>query len=113
MKIDGIKRGINRASSAKKASRARGSSSGGKISGVEKFAAEDSVEVSNHAATLDLIRDLVDSTPDMRMDQVERIVGEIRGGKYKINFEKVAEGFIKEAVMNEMIRKESRTKGKD
>jgi len=115
MKIDGIKRGITKSTVTKGSAKSRGSAkaSATKGDGLAKFADNDSVEVSNHAATLDLIRELVDASPDVRVESVEKIVSQIRGGKYKINFEKVAEGFIKEAVMNEMVRRDLRKKGKD
>lgn len=115
MKIDGIKRGISKPAASKSAGRARGAAkaSSSKGDGISKFGDNDSVEVSNHAATLDLIRELVDASPDVRVETVEGIVQQIRGGKYKINFEKVAEGFIKEAVMNEMVRRDMKKKGKD
>lgn len=65
----------------------------------------DEVEVTDHRETLDMIRDLVGDTPDIRVDVVERIMGELKRGKYKINFEKVAEGFIKDAILNEIAQK--------
>lgn len=105
MKIDGIKGGIRSADKSKKASKgaaSAGSKSGSSISG---FGETAEVEVSDHASTLNLIKELVDASPDVRVDQVERIVGEIKGKKYKMNFEKVAEGFIKEAIITEMAKR--------
>ncbi len=65
----------------------------------------DEVEVSDSAATIELIKDLVGSTPDIRLDQVERISKKLRDGSYKINYEKVAEAFIREVILTEISRK--------
>jgi anti-sigma28 factor (negative regulator of flagellin synthesis) len=48
---------------------------------------------------------MVSETPDIRVEEVDRIVRELKSKKYKIDFEKVAEGFIKEAILNEISRR--------
>jgi len=107
MKISGFKSksiaGAKRSRSSSKASEAKIESMGETSRGTPS--AIDSVEVGDHLATIDLIKNLVAGTPDLRMDQVERIVHELKSGKYKINFEKVAEGFIKETIITEIARK--------
>lgn len=65
----------------------------------------DAVEVSDHASTLKMIRGLVQNSPDIRAEEVDRIVSQLKEGRYKINFEKVAESFIKEALLNEIEKK--------
>ena len=104
MKIDGINKPI-RSQRTKKSEKARAA---GSAKSMSPMGETDTVEVADHSQTLDLIRSLVSEAPDVRVDEVDRIVRQLKGGKYKINFEKVAEGFIKEAVLTEMARK-SRT----
>lgn len=65
----------------------------------------DSLEVSDHHATLEVIRELVSETPDIRVDEVERVIDQLKRGKYKFNFEKIAEGFIKEAILSEISKR--------
>lgn len=67
--------------------------------------AQDRIEVSDHVETLDVIRQMVSDTPDIRLEEVDRIVQQLKRGKYKVDFEKVAEGFIKEAILSEMTKK--------
>lgn len=104
MKIDGLSK-PTRAQRTKKSEKTK---SAGASKSMSSLGEADTVEVADHSQTLDLIRSLVSETPDVRVDEVDRIVRQLKGGKYKINFEKVAEGFIKEAVLTEMARK-SRT----
>lgn len=109
MKIDGVKgRPAAKVGSSKKSSGSKRSSSASSGS-IKSFGEKDDVEVSDHSATLDLIRDIVNETPEMRLEEVDRIMNQLKSKKYKINFEKVAEGFLKEAIMNEISR---RPKGK-
>lgn len=104
MKIDGFGSGkIERTKKQSKASKSKTVSSAPNSS--SEASVTDKIEVSDHLETLDVIRSLVADLPDMRMDEVDRIVSQLREGKYKINFEKVAEGFIKEAILNEMAKK--------
>lgn len=108
MKIDGFNSKVGASKKAGKASKAKGSAKsakGSKSSGDGKVKAFDSVRVEDHTETLELIRNLVSDAPDVRVDEVDRIVGKIRNGQYKINFESVAEGFIREAVENELARR--------
>lgn len=115
MKIDGFGPG-GRVGGPKKSDKAKGAKkssgksnvakSGGKPSG-DKIEAADEVQVSSHSETLDMIRDMVGETPDVRVEEVERIVNEMKSGKFKVNFEKVAEGFIREAIVNEMSKRQT------
>lgn len=114
MKIDsGSKSSVSKAKSSKgtqKASGAKGAkgakgAQGGAQGGRTKSVEGVSVEVSDHSETLGMIREIVAETPDVRVGEVERIVDEIKNGKYKLNFEKIAEGFIREAIENEMARR--------
>jgi flagellar biosynthesis anti-sigma factor FlgM len=108
MKVGGIKGG------ASGASKAKGPAKSGTGSKVEKRApvlgalgapVADKVEVVDHAATIEMIKDLVADSPDVRVDEVERVIGQLKSGKYKIDFAKVAEGFIKEVILTEIARK--------
>jgi flagellar biosynthesis anti-sigma factor FlgM len=65
----------------------------------------DAVEVSDNVTTIEIIRELVNATPDIRADQVERISKKFKEGKYKIDYEKVAEAFIKDVIANEIAKK--------
>lgn len=104
MKIDGIKGRPLRPVTTRKVAK----STTGSTKTISSMRSEDSVDVSDHAQTLDMIRDLVDSTPDVRVDEVDRIVRELKGKKYKIDFEKVADGFIREAILNELAKRQGR-----
>lgn|GEM_PF-4291612 len=110
MKISGFgSKKVSKSSKSKKSSRGKkaGGSSVATTGASSSGSAEggDNVEVVDHAETLELIRGFVGGTPDIRVDEVDRIVSQLKGGKYKINFEKVAESFIKEAILNEISKK--------
>ena len=49
-----------------------------------------------------MIRGLVAQTPEIRVEEVDRLMSEIKNGRYKIDFEKVAESFLKEALIHEI-----------
>lgn len=114
MKIDGFgSKKVSRSKASKKSSSAGGAKGKGAVArNASKGGAgsSDKIEVSDHIETLDMIRGMVEDTPDIRAGEVDRIVGELKSGKFKINFEKVAEGFIKEAIMNEMAKKNAKKK---
>ncbi len=102
MKIDGVRgRSTSRVDSSKKKDRAKASAS--KSSVLQRMG--DEIEVTDHSSTMELIRSMVSETPDIRVEEVDRIVKELKSKKYKIDFEKVAEGFIKEAILNEISRR--------
>jgi flagellar biosynthesis anti-sigma factor FlgM len=65
----------------------------------------DTVEISSHAQAIEAIRELVAATPDIRSEQVARISDLLRQGKYKIDYQKVAESFIKHVIAEELARK--------
>ncbi|TVQ76248.1 MAG: flagellar biosynthesis anti-sigma factor FlgM [Bradymonadales bacterium] len=63
----------------------------------------DTVELNHHRDTLNLIRDLVRASPDMREDEIDRVVRKIKESNgYQVNLDQVAEGFIREAILNEL-----------
>lgn len=108
MKVGGVKGGASGASKSKGASK---SASGPKVEkqapvlGAHGTAPADMVEVADHASTIEVIKNLVADASDVRVDEVERIIGKLKSGKYKIDFAKVAEGFIKEVILSEIARK--------
>lgn len=108
MKVGGVKGGVGGASKSKGASK---SGAGAKVEARSPIvsalgtAPADRVEVSDHASTIEVIKGLVAESPDVRVDEVERIISKLKGGKYKIDFAKVAEGFIKEVILSEIARK--------
>lgn len=66
----------------------------------------DQVDLQTHQQTLDFIKQLVDNEPDMRLEEVDRVVEKMKDPEgYRINLEQVAEGFLKEAILNELSRK--------
>lgn len=114
MKVGGVGGGGKPIS---KAGKLKASESHKKVEATEKegsleslgAGAGDHVEVSDHAQTLDVIREMVSGSETVRTSEVERIVNDLKSGKFKINFEKVAEGFIREAILDEMSK---RSRGK-
>lgn len=110
MKVSGTKSsGVSRSGSkgAARTSRPQGKtgdkveSAGGLVGGMSG----DAVEVSDHITTIEIIREIVSSTPDIRADQVEKISKKLKNGSYKIDYEKVAEAFIKDVISNEIAKK--------
>jgi len=106
MKIDGGG-GNNRitGANAKKTAAKAGSKSAGILSQPE---AGDKIEVSEQTESLDIIRKMVADVPDVRMDEVERVMKKLKDGKYQVDYEKVADGFIKEALMTELSKRLSK-----
>ncbi len=106
MKIDGLKPKISKTEKAKPGKKAATSKSSSKATASRVSSSfQDSVEVSDHHETLAMIRSMVAQSDDVRVDEVERIVTQLKNGKYRINFERVAEGFIKDAILNELSKK--------
>lgn len=102
MRIDGVRgRAASRVDSSKKKDRAKGSARSSSV--LQRMG--DEISISDHSSTMDLIRSMVSETPDIRVEEVDRIVKQLKSKKYKIDFEKVAEGFIKEAILNEISRR--------
>jgi flagellar biosynthesis anti-sigma factor FlgM len=76
-------------------------------SGVASASSSDSdrIELSDQNESLSLIRQMVADVPDIRLEEVERVMKKLKDGKYSIDYEKVADSFIKEALMTEVARK--------
>ena len=103
MKIHGNGGGkIQGADRSKKAKPAASSNSG-----VASASSSDSdrIELSDQNESLSVIRQMVADVPDIRMEEVERVMKKLKDGKYTIDYEKVADSFIKEALMTEVARK--------
>ncbi len=58
----------------------------------------DRVDVSGKAKRLASLRKLVEASPDVREEKVERIKRDIDDGKYNMKSAKIAEGIIKKAI---------------
>ncbi len=71
----------------------------------------DRVEIDAHSSALDVIRQMVSDVPDIRMDEVERVMKKLKDGKYPFDYEKVADGFIREALMSELSKRMSTKRG--
>lgn len=65
----------------------------------------DAVQLSDAQTTIETIRELVSREGDIRPSEVERISKKLKSGNYKIDYEKVAEGFIRDVIINEISRK--------
>jgi flagellar biosynthesis anti-sigma factor FlgM len=102
MKING-----NGGAKIQGADRSKKTKTSGSNSGVASKSAEasDRIELSEHSESLSVIRQMVADVPDIRMDEVERVMKKLKDGKYTIDYEKVADGFIKEALLSEVARK--------
>ena len=66
----------------------------------------DSVEVADHTTAIQVIKELVSSSPDVRSNEVERVSKLLKSGQFKIDYEKIAEAFIREVIVNEISRKQ-------
>ncbi|RJQ59358.1 MAG: flagellar biosynthesis anti-sigma factor FlgM [Desulfobacteraceae bacterium] len=55
---------------------------------------KDTVSLSRASMDIQLAKDAVESTPDIRADKVNPIKQKIAEGAYEINAEKIAEGII-------------------
>ncbi len=58
----------------------------------------DRVNVSGKAKKLANLRKLVEASPDVREEKIERIKNAIDEGKYNMKSAKIAEGIIKNAI---------------
>ncbi|WP_222220032.1 flagellar biosynthesis anti-sigma factor FlgM [Marinobacterium arenosum] len=57
-------------------------------------APQDTVKLSGAAQTLQGVEQKLANTPDVDQKKVDRLKAEIESGQYKVNAEKVAEGFM-------------------
>ena len=46
--------------------------------------------------------DIAMNTPDIRMDRVEELKARLKNGEYKIDSEKIAEGIVREALIDDL-----------
>jgi negative regulator of flagellin synthesis FlgM len=60
------------------------------------------VQISQKAKDLSLIKKTLDETPDIREDKIAHFKELIASGKYKPDAGKIADGILKEAVMDEL-----------
>ena len=91
--------GLDRSKKAKSSS----SSNSGVAS--SKPSESDRIELSDQNESLSVIRQMVADVPDIRMEEVERVMKKLKDGKYPVDYEKVADSFIKEALITEVARK--------
>lgn len=118
MKIDGFGKSSSSSKTSKSDKSSKAKKAGGKgrvaakspSSSNDKLEAADRMEVSGSVETLDQIRQMVAETPDIRVGEIDRIVSELKSGQYKVDFNKVAEGFIKETLLNEVAKRKSQSK---
>lgn len=111
MKVSGPKSGgATRTSGSKSAGKGSKKSDAkvGSLAPLTSAMTADALEVSDHVSTLEAIKTIVNETPDIRVDEVERVAQKLKSG-YKIDFEKLAEAFIKEVIMNELARKSGKS----
>jgi negative regulator of flagellin synthesis FlgM len=60
------------------------------------------VQISQRARELNLARQVVDSTPDVREDKVAKFKAMIERGEYKPDAGKIADGILAEAIRDEL-----------
>ena len=60
------------------------------------------VQISPRARELNLARQVVDSTPDIREDKVAKFKSMIERGEYKPDAGKIADGILAEAIRDEL-----------
>lgn len=60
------------------------------------------VQISPRARELNLARQVVDSTPDVREDKVAKFKSMIERGEYKPDAGKIADGILSEAIRDEL-----------
>lgn len=60
------------------------------------------VQISPRARELNLARQVVDSTPDVREDKVAKFKSMIERGEYKPDASKIADGILAEAIRDEL-----------
>jgi len=112
MKIDGYGSGgkiTGPTKTDKKADAKKLQQKQGGIAGIEASSemTGDTVELNSYQGTLNLVRELVDQSPDIRVEEVDRIVQKMKNDDYRVNLEKVAESFIREAILNELSKRKA------
>ena len=64
------------------------------------------VQLSNKALEVSTAKqkalDIAMNTPDVRMDRVEELKAKLKNGEYKVDPELIAEGIVKEALMDDL-----------
>lgn len=60
------------------------------------------VQISPRARELNLARQIVDTTPDVREDKVAKFKAMIERGEYKPDASKIADGILSEAIRDEL-----------
>ncbi len=107
MKVSGPKSGggASRTGASKGASAAPKKPNEAKVEATVGAFGQDAVEIGGDKATIDLIQNLVSREGDIRPDEVARVAKKLKNGQFKIDFEKVAEGFIRDVIMNHISKK--------
>lgn len=60
------------------------------------------VQISPRARELNMARQIVDATPDVREDKIAKFKGMIERGEYKPDASKIADGILAEAIRDEL-----------
>jgi negative regulator of flagellin synthesis FlgM len=60
--------------------------------------AQDSVEFSSELQSINILKNKMETTPDVRTEKVESIKAKLESGEYSVNTEEVAQKIIDEMV---------------
>ena len=70
---------------------------------IEKGIAESERPAGNHTSlTMNRIREVIKSTPDVRSERVEALKERIRSGSYKVNADRLAENILTESIREDL-----------
>ena len=69
----------------------------------QKSMAESERPAGNHTSlTMNRIREVIKSTPDVRSERVEALKERIRSGSYKVNADRLAENLLTESIREDL-----------
>jgi flagellar biosynthesis anti-sigma factor FlgM len=63
----------------------------------------DRVEISEMARELQGLTQMVPATPDVNMERVREVQGQIASGRFQIRADQAAEGLIRSALMDQVL----------
>ncbi|MEE8574415.1 MAG: flagellar biosynthesis anti-sigma factor FlgM [Thermodesulfobacteriota bacterium] len=68
--------------------------------GGAKGTSGDTVDISSESKEIGLAREIIDDTPDIDQEKVERIKAGIKDGTYNVSGEQVAESLLKHSLID-------------
>lgn len=64
---------------------------------------EDHIELSDSAREFNKIKSVISEAPEIRQDKVDRLVDEIKNGRYYVTPELIEAGLVKEHIMDALL----------